>query len=216
MNYYRFQSGRGRSQAFGLIKQRTNEYAGSAMNYKRMDLFEEILKIAEHLPREFVWDSVTLNQNYETAPHKDKGNRGQSVIVAFGDYADGELVVEGLFHDEPTESVREPQSPCVVDIKNKPLFFDGCKHMHWTRPFTGNRYSLVFYKVDRDFLEIPQWGFHREGKKMYLSETLGGKTIWYDKNGEKIFDETEEYSCKKQRSPTLRILQEQNLHRTPQ
>ena len=31
------------------------------------------------------------------------------------------------------------------DIKYQPLVLDFSKHYHWVTPFTGNRYSLVFY-----------------------------------------------------------------------
>lgn len=195
-NYYRFSSGRGRSQAFGLIKQRTNQYAGSAMNYKRMDLFQEILEISKHLPASFIWDSVQLNQNYQTTKHKDKGNRGLSVIVAFGDYTGGELV---LVNEDGEVS---------HDIKNKMLFFDGVNTEHYTKPFEGNRYSLVFYKVDRDFVEVPTWSFRKDGDQTYLVETLNHQSIVYDKNGEKVKDDTGLFLKKKQRSPTLRVLAE--------
>ena len=51
------------------------------------------------------------------------------MIVGLGDYSGGELVVEGELHD----------------IRYKPLEFDGWQRKHWTAPFTGERYSLVWY-----------------------------------------------------------------------
>ena len=65
-------------------------------------------------------------------PHRDSGaGAGQSVslIVGLGDYAGGELVVEGVPHD----------------IRYTPLEFDGWTERHWTLPFHGERYSLVWF-----------------------------------------------------------------------
>ena len=52
-----------------------------------------------------------------------------SLIVALGDYTGGELVVEGD----------------VNDIRYAPLEFNGWTQRHWTRPFEGERYSLVWF-----------------------------------------------------------------------
>jgi hypothetical protein len=46
-----------------------------------------------------------------------------------GDYSGGELVVEG----EPS------------DIRYKTLQFDGWRQRHWTLPFEGERFSLVWF-----------------------------------------------------------------------
>ena len=52
-----------------------------------------------------------------------------SLIVGLGDYDGGELVVEG-----------EP-----FDIRYAPLTFDGWRQRHWTLPFAGERFSLVWF-----------------------------------------------------------------------
>lgn len=52
-----------------------------------------------------------------------------SLIVGLGDYVGGELSIEGEKHD----------------IRYAPTEFDGWKQMHWTMPFIGNRYSLVWF-----------------------------------------------------------------------
>ena len=52
-----------------------------------------------------------------------------SMIVGLGDYIGGELCVE----DE------------VVDIRYKPFEFDGWKQIHWTLPFKGERFSIVWF-----------------------------------------------------------------------
>ena len=64
--------------------------------------------------------------------HTDSGagaGQSTSLIVGLGTYAGGELVVEGE----------------KKDIRYKPVEFDGWNQRHWTMPFTGERYSLVWF-----------------------------------------------------------------------
>ena len=49
--------------------------------------------------------------------------------MGLGDYSGGELSVEG-----------EP-----VDIRYAPHAFDGWTQRHWTLPFDGERFSLVYF-----------------------------------------------------------------------
>ena len=52
-----------------------------------------------------------------------------SLIVGLGAYSGGELMVEGVKND----------------IRYKPLQFNGWTERHWTKPFLGERYSLVWF-----------------------------------------------------------------------
>ncbi|KAH8091911.1 hypothetical protein JL720_5484 [Aureococcus anophagefferens] len=52
-----------------------------------------------------------------------------SLIVGLGDFSGGELAVERR----------------VSDVRYAPLEFDGWRERHWTLPFKGERYSLVFF-----------------------------------------------------------------------
>ncbi|CAJ1955950.1 unnamed protein product [Cylindrotheca closterium] len=73
-----------------------------------------------------------VNCNAQFTPHVDSGRgAGQklSMIVGLGDYVGGELRVEGD----------------AFDIQYKPLVFDGWKLRHWTNPFAGERFSLVYF-----------------------------------------------------------------------
>ena len=73
-----------------------------------------------------------VNCNAKFRPHKDSGaGNGQqiSLIVGLGEYQGGQLGVEGTVHD----------------IQYKPLEFDGWKQRHWTLPFNGERFSLVWF-----------------------------------------------------------------------
>ena len=51
------------------------------------------------------------------------------MIVGLGRYVGGKLVVEGKSND----------------IRYKPVEFDGWRERHWTEPFMGERFSLVWF-----------------------------------------------------------------------
>lgn len=73
-----------------------------------------------------------VNCNAQFTPHVDSGRgAGQSLsmIVGLGDYTGGELAVEGEQYN----------------IRYQPLEFDGWRLRHWTLPFRGERFSLVWF-----------------------------------------------------------------------
>lgn len=88
--------------------------------------------------------TIAVNRHAQFKPHTDSGNgAGQSVslIVALGDFSGGELVVEGE----------------VNDIRYSPMEFNGWTQRHWTLPFAGERYSLVWFTprgCERSGLEL--------------------------------------------------------------
>lgn len=76
-----------------------------------------------------------VNRNAQFTPHVDSGRGlGQSVsmIVGLGDYNGGEVIVEG-----------KPYA-----IRYNALEFDGWRQLHWTAPFVGERFSLVWFTPD--------------------------------------------------------------------
>jgi len=81
----------------------------------------------ENVPHPF--QSVCINHNTIAKPHHDGNNKGVSSIIGIGNYTGGELVVN---HQ-------------VIDIHNKLFTFDGSKELHWSLPFEGERYSLIFF-----------------------------------------------------------------------
>jgi len=194
-NYYRKNSGVGRSQCFGMVKQRTCYYAGSGWNFTRPDLLDELQKIAKLiLPSNFSYTSIQVNDNYQTAPHKDTGNVGVSAIVGFGSYTGGNLLVEG-------------KSYC---IKNHLLFFDGSKLEHSTEPWMGDRYSLVFFTVARKFFEIPRYRAIEYGDSLYCLESLDDIDRILDRSGRCVWSSDNYYPIQKQRSPSCRYAIEHN------
>eukprot|EP00435_Cladocopium_sp_Y103_P032877 s2677_g8.t1 len=76
--------------------------------------------------------TIAINKRAQFLPHIDFGagaGQGISLIVGLGDYRGGELCVEDEVHD----------------IRYKPLEFNGWTQRHWTRPFEGDRFSLVWF-----------------------------------------------------------------------
>ena len=88
----------------------------------------------EHLllPSRTPSSTIAINRHAQFRPHRESGagnGQSSSLIVGLGDYTGGELVVGGVHHD----------------IRYKPLEFDGWSERHWTLPFSGSRYSLVWF-----------------------------------------------------------------------
>lgn len=95
------------------------------------EIFQELIDL--YCPEPFVFDQCQINRNWWSPPHKDAGNVGKSWIIGFGDYEGGETVVE------------YPEGDEEYDIKHNFTTFNGSLYTHWTKPFEGKRYSLVFY-----------------------------------------------------------------------
>jgi len=99
--------------------------------------FPELMKAAFELeialrPDREPSSTIAINRNAQFRPHTDSGagaGQSTSLIVGLGTYSGGELVVEG-----------EP-----ADIRYNPIEFNGWKQRHWTMPFAGERYSLVWF-----------------------------------------------------------------------
>ena len=205
MNPYRLRSGKGRSQAFGLVYQRNGRYGGSRQNFARMELFQELLTIARKIiPSEFAYDGIQLNQNYKSEPHKDTGNRDESAIIGFGAYLAGDLNIAGN----------------TVSIKNRVVFFDGSKYTHSTEAWTGERFSLVFYKNKDIHAVTPlyQVVLQSDGK-LGLQEDLQGVRRIYNKNGDIIHASDGVIPAKRKAKPYLRFcipaITETNITITP-
>ena len=101
------------------------------------DRFAELVEAAFELEKTLMPSRppstmVAINRRASFRPHTDAGagyGQSTSLIVALGDFAGGELNVEGK----------------VFDIRYNPLSFDGWRSRHWPMPFEGERYSLVFF-----------------------------------------------------------------------
>jgi hypothetical protein len=134
VNKYRDVAGTGRSQTFGLVNRRCLPVDWSRQCWIRPKLFYHLQEFAKTYV-DISFTSITVNQNYQSQPHRDKGNYGDSFLVAFGDYQGGSLVIhEGDLSGEH-------------NIRYRPIKTDFSKVLHSVKDFTGERYSLVFYNL---------------------------------------------------------------------
>ena len=99
------------------------------------DIFKEF---SELYFKDFNWTQVQMNKNYLCPPHKDASNIGESILLTLGDYTGGETIVE------LNEKEKE-----IYNSHNNLVKFDGSKYKHWTTPFKGLRYALVFFNNNK-------------------------------------------------------------------
>jgi len=92
----------------------------------------DIASTSNKIQQRPVSSHCAINRNAQFTPHVDSGRgAGQSLsmIVGLGNYTGGELFIEG----EPS------------NIRYIPIEFNGWKMRHWTAPFHGERFSLVWF-----------------------------------------------------------------------
>ena len=97
-----------------------------------MELFEEF--IDSHYPG-FEFDSVYVNKNVKCKKHLDSKNVGESLLVGLGKYTGGQTV---LYINGKERK---------FNIQNNSLIFNGTEIVHRSLPFSGIRYSLVFFNT---------------------------------------------------------------------
>lgn len=118
-----------RGCVWGIVRPRFKSKTELSLYSKKYpEIHEEIFRIGKEIcPFEF--KTVQLNKNCQCPPHKDKNNKTRSVIVSFGDYTGGELVIEGE----------------VFDARFNPIEFDGVNNLHWNLEHVGTKYSLIYF-----------------------------------------------------------------------
>jgi hypothetical protein len=84
------------------------------------------------------WDynTITLNKGVLAKKHKDSHNLGRSVLIGLGDYEGGQIRVWDR-HDE---------NPVDYETKMQPVMFNGGLQYHETQPFTGERFTIIYYR----------------------------------------------------------------------
>jgi hypothetical protein len=161
INHYRNKTGTGRSQAFGIVNRRCLSPDYGRLCWLRPYIYKLLLDYGKKfVPIPFT--SITLNQNYQAAPHRDKGNIGDSYLVAFGPYSEGGALL-----------ISEGDLSGCHDVRYRPLITDFSRVTHSVQPFVGDRYSLVYYTAKR-----------AEGVPPPSVVELGGK--WVFKRGDEI------------------------------
>jgi len=133
-----------RGVVFGLVKLRKyvakikdTELYPSKLSFvpKYAKLYRMLEELMWEYDPNFNFTSIQVNDNNLCAKHKDSHNIGISYIIAMGKFQGGDLRV---WNEAGTEYED-------VDIHNKFLCFNGSKKFHQTMPFTGNRYTIIYY-----------------------------------------------------------------------
>ncbi len=130
---YSFKEGEGGASgsfSVGIMPDRSSQPKGNLQ-------FPELVRACFELERALLPDrepssTIAINRNAQFRPHTDKGagaGQSTSLIVAMGNFVGGELMVEGE----------------RKDIRYNAIEFNGWKQRHWTLPFKGERYSLVWF-----------------------------------------------------------------------
>ena len=118
-----------RSFTLGITKARFSGKVGlSYYSLKYPELYKQLKEYGESICP-FPFQSIHVNHNVTCPPHRDTSNQTQSLIISFGEYTGGELVVEGE----------------VMNTFETPVIFNGAEKTHWNLPHQGNKYSLVFF-----------------------------------------------------------------------
>lgn len=138
INRYRKSVGDGRSQCYGMVRKRSMPPDLSRCSWCDPRLHYLLMLFARmYVPIKFT--SIQVNDSLLCLPHKDIHNVGESFIVAFGDFTDGELVLN------------LPDGKKELNIRHRPVLFDGSKIEHSVKEFKGRRWSIVYHT-----LEVPK------------------------------------------------------------
>lgn len=118
---------------------------------KRPMLYAEILRIGELVcPPDFQFNTITLNKNTDSPRHQDANNTGESVLVSFGEYTGSHICIE---HGSEDNLVK-------INTRHQPVLFDGSALFHYNSKDLersagdGNKYSLVFYTRNNEYLRL--------------------------------------------------------------
>ena len=96
---------------------------------QRPNLSRLLVAFARQAVPQFNFTSIQVNRDLESALHVDANNMGPSYIVGLGNYKGGDLWVH-----------REGK----IDLRGQWVSIDG-NIPHGTMPFTGRRYTLVYF-----------------------------------------------------------------------
>ena len=118
-----------RAITFGLTKGRFSGKTDLSY-YTKMypQIYNEIVRIGNLFSFEFT--SIHLNHNVTCPKHKDENNQGNSLLLSFGNYTGGNIMIEEKKYDANCNGI----------------IFNGSLLEHWnTNDLVGNKYSLVFF-----------------------------------------------------------------------
>jgi hypothetical protein len=167
------------SDTMGLVSDRT----GGINPTKYTLAYPNVSKVLcdfmrDHLPEgipSFRFTSINVNKNYAGRRHRDASNVGPSILAALGEFKGGRLYY--FPNDDKSLDLEDiPKSDMVtLDTRKHMVLFDG-RRAHQVEPFSGERYSLVWFTCPRSdradakaLAEMQQCGFQVPTKKQIAS-----------------------------------------------
>jgi hypothetical protein len=85
----------------------------------------------------YVYSSIAVTKQFQSSPHVDMNDKTWQFAFSVGDFdGGGELCVE-----------MSPSEVCAIDTHNRLAQIDG-RYVHWVAPYEGERFSVVYYRVD--------------------------------------------------------------------
>ena len=120
------------------------KWTGEYMQLQRL-IFAYVKVRAKELDMDldaFTCSSIQITKNLKTRRHKDKNNRGWSLIFTVGDHSAGELFIDHETGEAELEGVKGNK----IEVHNSLALFDG-NQMHGTMPFEGERYAIILYAI---------------------------------------------------------------------
>ena len=118
---------------FGITRARFHGTVGLS---RHSTMYSTLYKLIDDFGKKYIpieFNAIHVNHNVVCPRHLDHKNVGVSAIVSCGNYTGCKLMIEGVEHD-PYYHV---------------ILFNGSVQEHWnTDDLVGDRYSLVFYKID--------------------------------------------------------------------
>ena len=127
----------GRSATFGYGRTRMYGIAEFRFNKKFPDLLRALINYGNVIaPPGWKYTAITLNHGVQARKHRDTSNVGRSIIVGIGDYEAGDLRVW-----EPDDAFYTD-----MDLHDRPTMFNGALRTHETQPFTGERFTIIYYR----------------------------------------------------------------------
>ena len=126
----------GRTTNFGHGDTR-NGVKDYVTNGRQPELFRALAELGNLVvPVGWDYNGITLNHGVLAKKHKDSKNLGPSIIIGIGDFQGGAIRVWDAADEDPQE----------FDLKDTPIMFNGGLLYHETVPFTGERYTIIYYK----------------------------------------------------------------------
>ena len=105
-------------------------------------IYSELQQLMQSYNPAFSYTHITLNKNLRCKRHTDGGNAGPSYIIGLGNYTGGALQIESNHGPDGSTIIQQE------DLHSTFVLFNGKTQPHETLPFSGDRYTLVFYTSD--------------------------------------------------------------------